>query len=528
MTPSDATPEANAAVPSARQQALIDSRVSSLRALINESFRVRYNHDPLYVDVGSHLERVRSKQHQIIFGRRGSGKSCLLVHFMKEADRSGDIRTIYILADEFKRLTYPDVLIRLLIEILEATLVKRRWLKWLFRRPIPAEKHIRELRSLLDSAEEADVVSHDSREESQSAKVTLSASPAATADGQAGSKATTATTQTFRAKKLDVLERHLRDYKSTLQMATAVPGEFTCVVVDDFYLLAPESQPDVLDYLHRLLRDTHLYLKIATVRHRTTLVRNQPQTVGVELSQDVEAIDLDRTLEDLRSTQAFLTEMLDSLGQRVGYHHLSAELFNPEALEALTLASGGVPRDFLTILTHAVEAGIATGNTRWLTPTLVNKGASQLAWQTKRGGMREDASGDTAALERLLTDLLAFCLREERKTAFLIAKDDAQKLPEMFERIQQLMDFKLIHIVEPDTSAASGRGGRFAAYTLDFSFFMEPRRRNIEIVEFWKVDDQRRRRGIREAPVYPLVRAQEAYANTSLPQDPSVVLEDIE
>ena len=73
--------------------------------------------------------------------------------------------------------------------------------------------------------------------------------------------------------------------------------------------------------------------------------------------------------------------------------------------------------------------------------------------------------------------------------------------------IQQLMDFKLIHVVEPDTSAASGRPGRYEAYTLDFSLFMEPRRRNIEIVEFGRIDDQSRRVGIREAPVYSLERA---------------------
>lgn len=528
MTPDNATPASNAVLPPSHRQALTDDRVSKLRALISESFRVRYNQEPLYVDVGSHLARVRSKQHQIIFGRRGSGKSCLLVHFMKQAQKAGDIRTVYILADEYKRLTFPDVLIRLLIDILQATPVKRRWVKRLLRRSIPSDLHVVALRKLLDAAEEADVVNRDSLEQSEFAKVSLSASSPAKAEAQAGSKTTTDTTQSFRAKKLDVLERHLRDYKSALAPHATGPGGFTCVVVDDFYLLAPESQPDVLDYLHRLLRDTNLYLKIATVRHRTTLVRNHPQTIGVEISQDVEAIDLDRTLEDLRSTQAFLTAMLDSLGKRVGYDRLSDELFNPEALEALTLASGGVPRDFLTILTHAIDVGVAAGNTRWLTPTLVNRGASQLAWHTKRGGMREDVSGDTAGLERLVTDLLRFCLKEERKTAFLIAKDDAQKLPDTFERIQQLMDFKLIHIVEPDTSAASGRGGRFTAYTLDFSFFMEPRRRNIDIVEFWKVDDQRRRRGIREAPVYPLARAQEAFDNTSLPQDPSSLLEEVE
>lgn len=510
----------------APRQALTNPRVAKLRALISESFRVRLNHDPVYVDVGANLARVRSKQHQIIFGRRGSGKSCLLIHFLNQAKKTGDVRPIYILVDEFKRLAYPDVLIRLLIEILQATPVKWRRVKRLFRRRIPADSRLNELRALLDLAEEAEVVTRDSREKSESVKGGVSAPAFAQSEAQSGSRSATDNTLTFRARKLDTLERHLKDYKSVLvDSSSKHENNHTCVVIDDFYLLAPENQPDVLDYLHRLLRDTELYMKIATVRHRTTLVRSHPQTVGLEISQDVEAIDLDRTLEDLDSTQAFLTEMLDSLGEKVGYEEVSSDLFNPEALQALTLASGGVPRDFLTIITHAIDVGLATGVTRWLTPTLIYKGASRLAWQTKLGGMREDVSGDSAGLERLLTDLLTFCLREQRKTAFLIAQDEAQKMPEEFERIQQLMDFKLIHVVEPDTSAASGRGGRYAAYTLDFSFFMEPRLRNIEIVEFWKIDDQRRRRGIREAPVYPLARAKAAFSNLSLPRDPSELLD---
>jgi len=48
------------------------------------------------------------------------------------------------------------------------------------------------------------------------------------------------------------------------------------------------------------------------------------------------------------------------------------------------------------------------------------------------------------------------------------------------------------------------------AYTLDFALFMEPRRRNIEIVKFWESDDQRRRGRLREAPNYPLARGSAA------------------
>jgi hypothetical protein len=64
-------------------------------------------------------------------------------------------------------------------------------------------------------------------------------------------------------------------------------------------------------------------------------------------------------------------------------------------------------------------------------------------------------------------------------------------------------------VIESDTSAASGRAGRYEGYTLDFSVFMEPRLRGIAHVEFWKTDENRRRRGVREAPVYSLERARQ-------------------
>jgi hypothetical protein len=70
-----------------KREALTDQRIPKLRDVIKESFRVHRNHDPVYVDVGGHLSRVRSKQHQVIFGRRGSGKSCLLIHFLSEGAR---------------------------------------------------------------------------------------------------------------------------------------------------------------------------------------------------------------------------------------------------------------------------------------------------------------------------------------------------------------------------------------------------------------------------------------------------------
>lgn len=276
-------------------------------------------------------------------------------------------------------------------------------------------------------------------------------------------------------------------------------------------------QPDVIDYLHRLLRGTNFYIKIGTVRHRTSIIRNSDQAIGVELHQDVEEINLDRTLEDLEATSEYLGRMLDALSHAAGVDNPRGVLFNPDAFHSLVLASGGVPRDFLNIFVEAISAAIADDQERWLTPTYIWKGASRLSYRTKLNNLKEEAISDSSPLEKVYQDIISFCLKEKKKTAFLVSQEQAQEFHSVHELILQLMDFKLIHVVEPDTSAASGRKGRFEAYTLDFSLFMEPRMRNIEHVEFWKLDTDRRRVGVRETPDYDLARAKKAIDNVLQP-----------
>lgn len=488
---------------------MLDSQeVRTLQNLIRDSFRIRENQDPVYVDLGGNLQRFSSPQHQVLFGRRGSGKSCLQVHFLRQAANNKDPLAIYIGVDEIKRLGFPDVLIRILLGIFQRLpRAKGRFFGLL---STPQSKIVKGLKHLLDDPENADVSQKDMR--NAEGAIDLKPGPAGAGIDLRAKRGREVTT-TFKSKKLDHLERHLQDYKEALRGSIEGAWSTVFILVDDFYLIKKGLQPYVVDFLHRLFRGTDAYLKIGTVRHRTLLRVHEGQTIGVELAQDVEEISLDKTFESFEETNTYLHSMLAEMGA-VGHQGMNvAGLFNNDAPRALTLASGGVPRDFLNIFVDAIDMSVRAGKTDRLTPTFIYKAAAQHSYKSKLANIQEEAGYDAEALAKIYADLVNFCLKEKKKTAFLVGIEDARNHPDQHELLQQLMDFKLIHVISQNTSAASGRQGRFVAYTLDFSIFMEPRRRGIEIVEFWKVDDQRRPIGVRESPDYSLARAASAAAN---------------
>lgn len=500
---------------------LDSSEVGALRNLIRDSFRVRENHTPIYVEIGDNLTRFASAQQQVLFGRRGSGKSCLLVHWLRISERDKQVLAVYIGMDELKRLGFPDVLIRLLLTIFQSLPgAKKSLFSW---GSTPLRDVVAELATLLDQPESAEVSTRDTHGKTGESGVSAKASR-----GEASIKTSKSTEREvlkrFTGAKLDHLERHLQDYKKVLGEVLRLPKLKAYILVDDFYLVQKDMQPKVVDYLHRLLRGTDAYLKLATIRHRTILRRHEGQTIGVEISQDIEEISLDKTFEDFDSTHNYLHSMLQQMSNEYSQHAVVSDLFNADAGRALTLASGGVPRDFLNIFDEAIEQSIRAGKRERLTPTFINKAAASLSYKSKLANLKEEAGYDSQALEQIFSDLVDFCLREKKKTVFLINHDDAKNHPIEHELLQQLMDFKLIHLVDSNTSAASGRKGRFAAYTLDFSIFMEPRRRGIEIVEFWRVDDQRRPIGVRESPDYSLTRAAEVIAD---PQSDALGVDDL-
>jgi len=81
---------------------------------------------------------------------------------------------------------------------------------------------------------------------------------------------------------LPLLKKQIREF---FDLSAGVEAVY--LQVDDFYHLAREDQPLVMDYIHRLCKDLPLYFKVATLRHVSTLYADRHgQPLGAQERHD--------------------------------------------------------------------------------------------------------------------------------------------------------------------------------------------------------------------------------------------------
>lgn len=88
--------------------------LNKLRLAINENLRVQRGgaKSVPFIDVSNVLSDVAARQNHAIFGRRGCGKTLLLHH--SESQLQSEIRTVYLNCEDFKKHSFPNVLIEIL------------------------------------------------------------------------------------------------------------------------------------------------------------------------------------------------------------------------------------------------------------------------------------------------------------------------------------------------------------------------------------------------------------------------------
>jgi len=309
---------------------------------------------------------------------------------------------------------------------------------------------------------------------------------------EAGQEVTTK----YTTRKLDHLHRHILDYQGLFRKMSELSSGDAFLFLDDLYHIRRRDQAQVIDYFHRIAKNNHLWIKIGTIRHRTQWYINGDPPIGAKIGDDISEIDLDLTLERYSNTRGFLNKILDTFVSESGV--VRDTFLTPGAFDRLVLASGGVTRDFLGIL----RGSILIARERGATPRGDKVGVEDVNGAAGRydSSKREELSRDTLDESQRLEDEFArigsFVKEQSNANVFLMDRD----LPESdMAPIEELVDLRLIHRVNPSVTVRDRPGKKFAAFMLDISQYTAARKkRELEIIEFWRPDatDQIRRTGL--------------------------------
>ena len=121
--------------------------------------------------------------------------------------------------------------------------------------------------------------------------------------------------------KLDLLHRRIIEYQRIFRDLSALSGGDSYLVLDDLYHIRRSDQSRVIDYFHRLGKGSSLWIKVGTIRHRSSWYVNGDPPIGMKIGDDGDEIDLDLTLERYQQAKEFLSKILkgffDSSGLRI-------------------------------------------------------------------------------------------------------------------------------------------------------------------------------------------------------------------
>jgi hypothetical protein len=473
------------------------------------------------------LARTTSKRHHLVFGRRGSGKSSLLRRAQMEL--TVDRRPIsYVDLEAYKGHAYPDVLLSVLISMFEGfsgwldTVAVNRatmtsfWIRVLFGRAPEKPAHnrrecqnlkavidrlVKNLRAQLHAVDGAELERTESALRTEDSQASLGVG-VKTGGATVGAGARAKSSQTVggetreqsKRSKVDFLHRHIIDYQSVFAQMARVSSGDAYLFLDDLYHIRRADQASIIDYFHRIAKSGGLWLKIGTVRHRSSWYRQGDPPVGMKIADDANEINLDLTLEKYPLARNFLRDILTNFSDPLGLKPRTSFLTD-DALDRLVLASGGVARDFLTIFRLSVDQARQRGpGTRGGDKVCVED--VNVAAGEHDGAKREEFNAETGddhqALNQAFERIREFCLETDpRANCFLVQKDQSGT---GIDQIKELVDLKLLHLVRGRVTVSGRKGKIFEAYMLDVSQYAGTRkRRGLEEIQFWREDEKLRR-----------------------------------
>ena len=500
--------------------------VGELQKLAAEATRARPDspESRFVTPEGGVIDRIGSRFHHVLYGRRGSGKSSLLRHIETVQKTNGHL-VAWTDQEVFMGLEYPDVLVSTLSEVLDqfSQQIRARstqdarhgFQKWFGRRPTSRQDNIAdELASASARLEELKLApseneiewtsslsleassSRGRRRRAEASYGLLGGSISSEVSEAASRKSGSGISHRFSTTKAGHLERAIPTYRNLMKRATSVaPDAF--VILDDFYRLAEYDQPRVAGYFHRVVKDTGVWLKIGSIQFWTHLysgkmsVDSGKMSVGLQESHDVGVLSLDRGLLDFESSKRFLELILLALAEEVGAN--VERLLTDGAKDRLVLAAGGVPRDYVRLLGEAIAVARNRGSTdKSGSARVIAEDVNEAAGRTvesKFNDLEEDAGDAASALQTLVINITNHC-RNTGSACFLV---DFQE-EDLLSQINRLQNMRFVHVIDTNESLPDPQSSRYNVFLLDVSQLVAQRAWQVDFMGWTKREKRRSRK----------------------------------
>lgn len=419
---------------------LSDPRISALIELLNARSRTSEQQPSLkYVrDAAEWLRIAVSKRHHLIFGRRGVGKTALMLEAKRQVEAKG-AQTLWINVQSIRSLTPEQAFLSIGARLCDLPAVFfESWKTAGKSVAVAAQLKTRVLAQLKEAAPSA--------------------------------------------QELGLIIAELQHLFNRFGIESS---RDVYVFVDDVHYLAMSGQPKFLDMLHAISRDNAFWLKIAGIKHQTRWFSDNPP-VGLQTTHDAAIINLDITLENPAKAKEFLTSILQTYAHEATISYLSS-FISSSALERLVIGSGAAPRDFLLLCANSIQVARQRANARVTGVQDVNEAAG-LAAKNKLQELEDDAAssfGGAQARLNCLNTIRTFLLEQSKATYFRVEFRDKEAHPGEYSLLQSLMDLRLIHLISSSLSDEHHAGRRFEVYALDLSQFSGSRLKyNLRTLDF--------------------------------------------
>lgn len=235
------------------------------------------------------------------------------------------------------------------------------------------------------------------------------------------------------------------------------------IFLDDLHLLHPTIQPYFLSVLYSFARGNNVYLKITAIENLTTLL-HEGTNEGLQTPGDAQVIRLDYNLVDPGAALDHTKDIVESYIRYVGIPSL-ASVIGRNVLERLVWVSAGVPRDALYIFNNAITKARAAGRKK-VTVTDINMAAADSLTEKERH-VSDDVAEDATLIMAIVNDIKDYCLTEIRSNAFLIRLDSSDA---RYRLIKKVSDLRFVHVLHPGITPERA-GEKYEAYMLDYAFY---------------------------------------------------------